>query len=501
MSSWNYKSKLKNTCPSKNILKSRPNYEGSIKNGTLLQMPDLKISDIKYSNNLYRALETGTIPDNFSWRNQVFKDTKGNIIYKIESGGKRDQASCGCCYSFAIASALGDRYAIKYNINNPFLSTAWILSSYLTGNSYNKCNEGANTKLVSEWLEKDGNGVKRETCWPYDILLESPVPNKYVAPDALNDKSSIPNNCCASCCSDSVENKQQFYCAKNSTNYIVATTNGVFNEDPEATIRLIQKEIMTNGPTVSSYSMYKDFYDYWNDRAGCKNYSDKSVYNKYGDIYIRDITTKDSEGIINGLEADGGHAVVLTGWGIQQDGPQKGIKYWEVRNSWGKGGDDGYCKIAFSSSIPKECWNKIDIPEYKFGFALNGGCISFLPGDLPTETNNYGETNTSSNSNPIGYIDYPPIFAPISLPGIIPDYLKPIVRYIIISIIGIVILTFYYYFFQILFTNNSKFNIILKIFIVLLCLIFAIAYAVLGIQERNFYGLFTYINKYMTYSS
>lgn len=502
MNSWSYKSKLTNTCPSsKKILKSGKEYDGKRKNGSTLNMPPLKISDIKYSNNLYRSLQTETIPDIFSWRNQIFKDSKGNIIYKIEPGGKRDQASCGCCYSFAIASALGDRYAIKYNINNPFLSPAWILSSYLTGDSYNKCDEGANTKLVSEWLEKDGNGVKRETCWPYSILLESPIPYKYVAPEALNNKSVIPNNCCASCCSDSIENKQQFYCAKNTTNYIIATKNGVFDEDPESTIRLIQKEIMTNGPIVSSFSMYKDFYDYWNTRAGCKKFNDKSTYNKYGDIYVRDITTKNSEGIINGLEADGGHAVVITGWGIQEDGPQKGIKYWEVRNSWGNSGDNGYCKIAFSSSIPKECWNQIDVPEYKFGFVLRGGCICFLPGDLPTEANNYGQNNTSSGGNPIGYIDYPPIFAPISLPEFIPDYLKPIVRYIIVIIVGIVIITFYYYFFQILFSRKSNFNILLKIFIILFGLIFAIAYAILGIQERNFYGMFTFINKYIPYSS
>ena len=498
MNSWNYKSKLTNICPSKTLLKSGQKYVGARKNGSLLEMPELKLSDIKYLKNLRYSILN--VPEYFSWRNQTFKDSNGKIIYKIEPGGYRDQASCGCCYAFAICSALGDRYAIKYNINNPYLSPAWILSSYLTGNSYAKCDAGANTKLVSDWLEKNGNGVKKETCWPYSILLDSPDKMQYIAPEALNDTVTIPNDCCSSCCSDSVIHKQKFYCKPNSTKYLYAlTSDGQLDQNPDATIQLIQKEIMTNGPVVASFSMYKDFYDYWNTKAGSKNLADKSIYNKYGDIYVRDITTKDLDGIVKGLEPDGGHAVVITGWGIQTDGVQKGIKYWEVRNSWGDSGDNGYYKSAFSSSIAKEQWNQIDVPEYKAGFVLKGGCITFLPGDLPIATNNYGETNTSNSENPIGYIDYPPIFAPISLPGFIPDYLKPIVRYIIISIIGIVILTFYYYFFKIIFTKKSNMNSIIKIFIVLLCIGFAVAYTVLGIQENNFYGLFLYVNKFLVY--
>jgi hypothetical protein len=432
-------------------------------------------------------------------KNQTFTDSKGVKIVVIEPGGYRDQKSCGSCYAFAISSVLGDRYALKYKINNPYLSPAWIISSYSNpGFSKDpKCDTGANVQSVCKWIEKDGNGIKKEICWPYSILKEVSE-DKYVPPDPLNDTNIIPNDCCAACCSDSIDHKQIFYSIPNSTNYIVATTNGIFNTNPDATIKMIQTEIITNGPVVSSFSIYKDFYEYWNNRAGSKNFSDKKIYNTYGDIYIRDITTVDSStGKILGLVEDGGHAVVITGWGIQKDGVQKGIKYWEVRNSWGKSGDNGYCKIAFSSSVPKETWVQIDIPQYNLGVSLSGGCISFLPGDLPTETNNYGKTNTSNFTNPIGYVDYPPIFAPINLPNTIPEYLKPVIRYIVISLIAIVILFYYYYFFKILLSKNVHINLILKIFIILLGLGFAAAYAIIGIKEHNFYGLFTYINNYL----
>ena len=83
------------------------------------------------------------------------------------------------------------------------------------------------------------------------------------------------------------------------------------------------------------------------------------------------------------------------------------------------------------------------------------------------------------------------------MPSIIPAYLQPVIRYIVISLIGIVILIYYYYFFKILFSKNVNINLILKIFIILLGLGFAATYTVLGIQEHSFYGLFTYVNKYI----
>jgi C1A family cysteine protease len=48
------------------------------------------------------------LPTEFSWRK------KGGEM--IEQGGLRDQGKCGGCWAFATVSALGDRYALKYNL-------------------------------------------------------------------------------------------------------------------------------------------------------------------------------------------------------------------------------------------------------------------------------------------------------------------------------------------------------------------------------------------------
>jgi hypothetical protein len=110
---------------------------------------------------------------------------------------------------------------------------------------------------------------------------------------------------------------------------------------------------MTNGPVVSTFVVYDDFMNYW-----YKDAPNEKIYIRNSDIQI------------------GGHSVVITGWG-----EENGIKYWEVRNSWGDTGDQGYCKIAISTSTPIDKWIQIDIPYFD-GQNWVGGVISFAAGKL-----------------------------------------------------------------------------------------------------------------------
>ncbi|VDM78631.1 unnamed protein product [Strongylus vulgaris] len=74
----------------------------------------------------------------------------------------------------------------------------------------------------------------------------------------------------------------------------------------------IQKEIMMNGPVQASFKVYGDFLTY-----------EKGIY-------------RHTAG-----EDEGGHAVKIIGWGVEND-----VKYWLVANSWNTGwGEDGYVRF------------------------------------------------------------------------------------------------------------------------------------------------------------
>ena len=323
--------------PTKLFAQRKP-YNGIRVNTAILTFPFIP-ADIIYTRGLSSIRKP--IPKCWSWR---FRGTN-----KIEKGGIRDPGKCGGCWAFSMASALGDRYSLKYNIESPYPSSVWLITNARPPQiaSNVECLTGGNTYYAGKWLER--NSVKLEECWPYSVIRD----NEYISPTNLN---LLPDNCCVNCCDDFIKEKSEtvFNCEPGSTKFIVNLKESADEIDVKSTIQSIQREIMINGPVVSSFTVYKDFMDYWIHDAKDSN-----------KIYIR-----------KSDESNGGHAVVLTGWG-----EINGVKYWEVRNSWGLTGDHGYCKISFSTITPVEKWIQIDIPLFN-GQIYNGGVISFLPGEL-----------------------------------------------------------------------------------------------------------------------
>ena len=119
---------------------------------------------------------------------------------------------------------------------------------------------------------------------------------------------------------------------------------------------------------------------------------------------------------------EGGHAVVITGWGTTKDGQD----FWEVRNSWGtdnipegQGIYRGYFKYAIVDNDP--CHLAAPGMDQQ---SIIGGGVSFLPGPLPKgyktipgngkrpSPDNYGDFsgkpyNFFSFKNPDGSLNWP----------------------------------------------------------------------------------------------
>jgi len=309
----------------------------------------------KIPSNVLQTLSQQEIPKEWSWY-----EKGGN---KIENGN-RNQGSCGCCWAMALVSALGDRYAIKYNIASPLLSALQLIScggpeigkdgKYGSTKSNKQCVCGGSSYAAGLWLEQGGS-VGLEECWPYSLMSASEDCNNddnsqcdLVAPNC----PKFSSDCCSDCCGNKAS-KPKFTVEKNSTKYIIVSDEKNL-VNMEATIKAIQNDIMGKGPIPATFWVPPDFQDWWSSGgAGSK------------EIYI---PTKAP------IIGENGHTVVLTGWGEDN----KGVKFWEMRNTWGA---PGYCRFAMSSSTPKDFWTGIDIPFFSDNTWL-GGCITMNPGKL-----------------------------------------------------------------------------------------------------------------------
>lgn len=88
---------------------------------------------------------------------------------------------------------------------------------------------------------------------------------------------------------------------------------------------VIMTDIMKWGPILSSFVVYPDFYDF---RPG-----DDRVYSHDNGVSLNN----------NHTAAIGGHAVVISGWGVDR---KTGVPYWWIKNSWGVDyGTRGYFKM------------------------------------------------------------------------------------------------------------------------------------------------------------
>ncbi len=300
-------------------------------------------------------------PDEFSWRTKAPD--------QIEDG-HRNQAVCGSCWSFSVASTLGDRYALANGIKSPYPSVAFLLAGVggmpqLGAKPNQICCCGGDVQTGAEWLQD--NYLKLEDCWPYSFIQETtrtcpaeagdkaPPTQEYVAPDDL---SKVPDNCCASCCGNS-EAKPRFSVAPGSVKALRAL-NSDGTVDVARTILAIKQDILQNGPISTSIQVPANFMDFWHN----------SVVPGKTDVFVPQAPSV------------GGHAIVLTGWG----GPP-GQQWWEVRNSWGP---PGFMRFLMTTpTTPVQLRTGIDAPinigasgQSSPGPPNFGGAVSFLPGAL-----------------------------------------------------------------------------------------------------------------------
>ncbi|XP_075536543.1 cathepsin B [Dermacentor variabilis] len=267
-------------------------------------------------NSLYRLPEQavdisslGPLPENFDSRENW---PECPTIREI-----RDQGSCGSCWAFGAVEAMSDRTCIHSPAGGPkavvHLSADDLLSCCRTCGM--GCNGGFPGSAWSFWVHKGivtgGNYDSDDGCMPYPIKACDHHVNGTLGPC---DKKIPPTPRCVHMCRKGYDvsyRKDKHY---GNSSYSVPSVP-----------KLIQAEIMTNGPVEADFTVYADFVHY---KSG--------VYQRHTD------------------QALGGHAIRLLGWGVED-----GVPYWTAANSWNtEWGDKGFFKILRGSD---ECGIESDV--------------------------------------------------------------------------------------------------------------------------------------------
>jgi hypothetical protein len=229
------------------------------------------------------------LPANFNWADKPF-------INPVQ-----DQGSCGSCWAVSSASAIGDQWSIAVKAKKPIMLAALGLANCIPDNN---CTNGGMPSEAGEYAVKAG--IVADADWPYSCGG---------CEDAT--QGNIPEKCISG------QGRRFFTKAGSVASAVVLQPNvqggrasKIEDVNIPATLDLIKTAVMNYGPMVTGFAVpTSGFMDMPKD----SNY----IFQPSG-------------------STEGGHAVVITGWGTD---PQ-GKLYWIIRNSWSPAwGDKGYFRV------------------------------------------------------------------------------------------------------------------------------------------------------------
>ena len=310
--------------------------------GSPIYQSQFKKLQIDNSSGVLRATVAVVIPDTF----------EGNKIW-----GKhltvQQQGFCGSCWAFATTQSLASRIAIYTGGKvAPILSAGNVVvcnlgadvevkaaldglklgSAYdYTGDSQRVGKSSVETDtskhigcdgetLINAWQYLYRFGVVDVNCIPYDNMKAFQDDGGTYDLATWNEGDKLP--WCLSTmglsydvCSTNPKKPARYYRAGGY--YIVPGTASMADGASERTIR---QEIYKFGPVSTGFDVHQDFMDW--DGKGVYQYDGKSP-------------------------SIGGHAVLIVGWGIENDVP-----YWTIMNSWGtEWGDKGFFKFKRGDNL------------------------------------------------------------------------------------------------------------------------------------------------------
>jgi len=277
-----------------------------------------------------------------------------------------DQQNCGSCYAFATTESLSGRiFAAGGKAASDFHSWGGVLSAETPVAFYHKitdsldgCQGGVPIDVISTIV---GRGIPTVQCLQY----LSQTANCGEQSDAADDG-----------CTDDVQGLEMGSCYSNSGNewttwgwysnsYIDSTSVRYLSDEAS-----IKDDVYQYGPMATAFDVYANFFSSFS-------------YCGPGNCPIYTSTAG---------ELQGGHAVLIVGWGSDSRTP-----YWRIRNSWGSDwAENGYFRFLRGSNLA-------GIEDTALAFRLT----SNSDGTAPKLGNKSGEAPVKLQRNPGAWLEQP----------------------------------------------------------------------------------------------
>ncbi|XP_025422255.1 cathepsin B-like [Sipha flava] len=261
------------------------------------------------------GLLMGVLPRNdnafrFAPMKETMNDANGDLPERFDARERwpecaslldaiKDQSNCGSCWAVSAASVFSDRLCIATRG-----AVARNLSAEHLNNCCYRCGHGCDGGMPENaWYFFSRHGIvtggdygSDQGCQPYSIYPCGKGRNQCIDPDPDTPECTVKS------CTNALYTKDY-----RSDLYYVDIVYSLPNSEED-----IMADIYENGPVQAAFWVYTDFMYY---KSG--------VYR-----YTRG-------------ENEGGHAIKILGWGIEN-----GIKYWLCVNSWTRSwGENGLFKI------------------------------------------------------------------------------------------------------------------------------------------------------------
>lgn len=299
----------------------------------------------------------------------------GRKIWKGLVPPIKDQGSCGACWAFAATDCLAMRIAIATSGHHkPDLSPAEMVFCNMGGaDEFNMAMEDINQgrpydytppdpKLRSEAREREKAAVAKVGCMGETLIGAWQYLYRFGAAEALcvpyggryaggMDLSKFDNNnpglpACADIEGDMYDmcpgttrpirrhRASNYYYVPGAPAYTARQRERIPWSDEEDVIAGTMAQIGPNYQSGTEENIRREIYHWGPVTTGFTVRPDFMSWDGSG-VYAWD-------GVSSADGADGGHAIIIIGWGTEN-----GVPYWLIRNSWGTewGKEGGYFKI------------------------------------------------------------------------------------------------------------------------------------------------------------